>query len=301
VLAQTVQDFEIIVVDDHSSDEGPEIVKSYNDSRISFIEQDHHGVSYTRNHGVDLAKSDFIAFLDADDEWMPNHLEILFRLKGEFPDAGIYTAAYKKYSKSGKLIYPHYWAIPKSPFEGILPNYFESAALGPDPILVSVAAISKELFGETGGFPVGESMGEDVDLWAKIALKYPIAFSSEIGAIIHEEASNRACDSHQSIEEDPFVRNGKKAIADGMVPEKMLPYYKEYIARKEIDTAVINIYAGDYPLARKILARTETRYLLSEKSMWSIITRLPKPVFDGIRHIKNGMENNFYYWANMVR
>jgi len=287
ILAQSVQDFEIIVVDDYSSDRGPAIVKNYHDPRISFIEQDHRGVSFTRNHGVDHAKSDFIAFLDADDEWLPNHLEILFKLKDRFPDAGVYTSAYQKKLKSGNLVYPDYRAIPKAPFEGLLPNYFESAALGEPPLATSVVGIIKELFIETGGFPIGESRGEDLDLWAKIALKYPIAFSSDIGAIYHEEATNRACDSYHSIEEQPFVKNGKKAIADGIVPEKFLPYFKEYIARKEIEDAIFNFLAGDYPLARKILARTETHYFWREKCIWSVITRLPRPIYDRIIRVKN--------------
>lgn len=289
VLNQTIQNFEIVVVDDNSSDDGPTIVKNFNDSRITFIAQEHRGVSYTRNHGVNQAKNDFIAFLDADDEWMPNQLEILFRLKERFPYAGIYTSSYQIRLKSGKLVKAQYRAIPKAPFEGLLPNYFEAATRGEDPVAVSVAAISKELFFKTGGFPVDEAKGEDVDLWAKIALQNPVAFSSDIGGIYHKEASARACDSYHSIKEEPFVKNGKKAIAEGRVPKNILPFFREYIARKEIDTAVINIYAGDYPLAKKILARTETRYFWKEKIKWNIIIRIPKPFFNLIRYIKNFM------------
>jgi glycosyltransferase involved in cell wall biosynthesis len=287
VLTQTVQDFEIIVVDDRSSDGGPAIVKNYTDSRISLIEQEHRGVSYTRNHGVYLATSDFIAFLDADDEWLPNHLEILSRLKRKFPEAGIFASASKRCLKSGKLINTEYNAIPSSPFEGLLPNYFESVALGTDPVSMSTAGITKKMFFETGGFLEGESMGEDIDFLAKIALKYPIVFSSDIGAIIHEEASNRAMDSYYSSKEEPFIKNGKKAIADGKVPQRMLPYFKEYIARKEIDTAIRCISTGDYPTARKILARTDTHYFRLKKLKWNIISRVPKQIFDQIRHIKN--------------
>jgi glycosyltransferase involved in cell wall biosynthesis len=286
VLAQTIQDFEIIVVDDHSSDGGPAIAKGYPDPRISFIEQDHRGVSYTRNHGVDLAKSDFIAFLDADDELMPNHLEILFRLKKRFPEAGIYTSAYQKCLKSGKLEYAHYRAIPQPPYEGLLPNYFRSATFGQDPVSMSTAGMLKAVFFETGGFPVGEAMGEDLDFLAKIALKYPIAFSSEVGAIIHEEASNRACDTYHPFEEFLIVKNGKKAIADGSVPQKMLPDFERYIERKELGAAKYHILRGNYPLGVKLLARTETHYFWGEKVIWSIIVRIPKPVFDRIKNTK---------------
>jgi glycosyltransferase involved in cell wall biosynthesis len=286
VLSQTIQDFEIIIVDDQSSDEGPEIVKSYNDPRISFIEQDHRGVSYTRNHGVDLAKSDFIAFLDADDEWMPNHLAILLRLKARFPDAGIYSTAYQTCLEKGKYKDIQYQAIPKSPFEGLLPNYFESAALGKAPVVTPVVGIRKEVFFETGGFSVDYSMGEDLDLWAKIALKHPIAFSSEIGAIIHEEASNRACDTYNLwLEEDLLVKNGRKAIADGKVPQQILPFYKKYIERKEIDTVDYHINFGNYLLARKVLARIETHYFWLEEIKWGIVTRIPPSIINRIRQI----------------
>jgi glycosyltransferase involved in cell wall biosynthesis len=301
VLSQTVQDFEIIIVDDQSSDEGPLIVRSFADPRISFIGQDHRGVSYTRNHGAHLAKSDFLAFLDADDEWMPNHLEILFRLIRRFPDAGMYSDSYQKFLKSGKLEHARYREIPKAPFEGILPDYFKAAARGDDPIAVSVAALSKKVFFLSGGFPVGESKGEDLDLWAKIALQYPVAFSSETGAIVHEEASNRACDIFHSIEEEPLVKNGKKAIAEGIVPERLLPYFKEYIARKEIDTAIININAGDYILARKVLARIDTRYFLWEKIKLRSMTQIPKPLLTRIRQVKNYITNTGNYLAGKVR
>ena len=287
VLAQTVQDFEIIVMDGNSTDGGPEIVKNFTDPRIHFWVQRGSGVSAARNQGVEKSQSDFITLLDADDEWMPNHLEVLFRLKQRFPEAGLYATAYQTCFVSGKLVDSNCQAISKSSFEGLLPNYFESAALGKtEPVWTSAVGISKKLFVEAGGFQTEVSMGEDIDLWAKIALKYPIAFSTDISAIYHTEASNRACDSPHPMEELILVKNAKKAIDDGIVPKKMLLHLNMYIARKEIDTAVINIFAGDYPLARKVLARVEPRYFWQEKYTWSIIARIPKPIFDQVRRTK---------------
>ena len=287
VLAQTAPEFEIIIVDGNSTDEGPEIVKNFHDPRIHFFVQTGSGVSAARNQAVEKSRSDFIAFLDADDEWTPDFLEIIMRLKNKFPDAGLYSTGYQIYLKSGKLVFTDNQAIPKSPFEGVLPNYFESAAFGKDdPFVTSVVAISKEVFFKTGGFPVNEPRGEDLELFAQVSLKYPIVYSSAIGGIYHTDASNRACESYHSIEEEPFVKNGKKAIEEGIVPQKMLPCFKEYIARKEIDTAVTNIYAGDYDLARKILARVETRHFVLKKCIWMTITRIPKPIFTRIRKYK---------------
>jgi|WetSurMetagenome_2_1015567.scaffolds.fasta_scaffold24913_1 glycosyltransferase involved in cell wall biosynthesis len=288
VLTQTVQEFEIIVMDGNSTDEGPEIVKAHHDPRIHFFVQEGSGVSAARNQGVEKSQADFIAFLDADDEWTPHFLEIILRLKKTFPDAGLYATAYQICSKPGKLANAKNRAIPPSPYEGLLRNYFESAAFGKDdPFMTSVVAMPKEVFFRSGGFPLHETKGEDLDLFATVALHYPIAYSSSIGGIYHTDASNRVCASYYSMEEQPFVRTGKKAIAEGIVPQNMLPCYKEYIARKEIETAATNIFAGDYPVAKKILARIETRHFLPEKYLWIIISRIPKPVFDRIRITKN--------------
>ena len=148
VLYQTFQNFEIIVVDDHSSDGSTAIVKSFLDPRITFIEQDHCGVSHTRNHGVNLATSDFIAFLDADDEWMPHHLETIQRLIQKYPKAGMFTTAYKNQTNEGKTIWADYKNIPNPPWEGLLPDYFKSAALGDTPVNSSGVVIPRKIFHE---------------------------------------------------------------------------------------------------------------------------------------------------------
>src|SRR5690606_38944730 len=75
VLKQSYQEFEILVVDDGSKDNGPAIVKSFTDSRIKLIQKINGGVSSARNVGIQNAKYEYIAFLDADDIWLPNHLE----------------------------------------------------------------------------------------------------------------------------------------------------------------------------------------------------------------------------------
>ncbi|MGI6022871.1 MAG: glycosyltransferase family 2 protein, partial [Methanoculleus sp.] len=71
VITQTCQGFEVIVIDDGSTDGGAEIVRRLDDTRIRVIRQENRGVSAARNRGIESARTDFIAFLDADDEWMP--------------------------------------------------------------------------------------------------------------------------------------------------------------------------------------------------------------------------------------
>ena len=86
VMMQTIEDFEIIIIDDGSIDGSGDVVKTFLDSRIRLIRQENQGVSVARNNGVSNSRADFIAFLDADDEWLPRQLEDLLRLRKKYPE-----------------------------------------------------------------------------------------------------------------------------------------------------------------------------------------------------------------------
>lgn len=292
VLGQTVQDVEILVVDDKSTDDGFSVVRKYKDPRIRLIEQDHHGVSHTRNHGIELAKSDFITFLDADDEWVPRHLETLLRMREKFPGAGLYSTAYQWRLKSGKYDNPDYRGIPQFPYEGMLPDYFKAAMGRRVCVLTCSIGVPKRVLRETGGFREDISMGEDNELWARIALHYPVAFSSETGAIIHEDADNRACDTYFVwYKEDPVVTYGRQALSGGRVPREMLRSYRKYLEHMEIKTIQYHMYFGNYALAKEILARAGLHYFRLEKIRLTLILGIPGPVLDRIRAMKQWCSN----------
>jgi len=274
ILSQEYQNFEIIVVEGGSTDDGPEIVRSITDSRITLINQPGKGVSDARNFGVKISKGPLLAFLDADDEWLPRHLITLIKLRDKFPDAGAYTTAYKICTKNGKLRWPRYRFIPPPPWEGILPNYFSSAARGEYPVWTSAVGIPRNIFIGLGGFPEDAWWGEDADLWGKIALQYPIAFSWETGAIYHWDSFNRTC-TRLSLDEEPFVKTGKRAIACGIVPDTLLPDFIEYMNKKEIFRAACNIIAGNREISRKILKNTKTSLFYPQKMLLELGSFLP--------------------------
>lgn len=276
-LNQTCQDFEIIVVDGGSTDEGPNIVKGHKDSRILFFPQKGTGVSNARNQGVEISKAELIAFLDADDEWMPHHLETLLRLRERFPCAGAYTTAYKIQEIEGNLRWANYKEIPPAPWEGLISSYFKSSSLGEYPLWTSVVCIPKNIFFEMKGFPEDSWYGEDADLFGKIAVKYPVAFSWYMGGIYHWEATNRACSKKIPLEKEAFVKTAETLLRNNLVPQDKVEDLKEYVAKKEIQRAARFLDVGDTVFAKKILISQRTRHHRNSRMVLILRTTFSNP------------------------
>jgi len=100
VLDQTFTSFEIIIINDGSTDNSLGVVKAFINERILVFSIENKGVSYARNFGVAKATTELIVFLDADDTWKPHHLEDLKELHEEFPNCGMYAKAYVRKFKN---------------------------------------------------------------------------------------------------------------------------------------------------------------------------------------------------------
>lgn len=179
VVAQTYRDFELIIVDDGSTDESLQVVEDYiretiSDERLTIrvIRQKNSGVAAARNRGVKESRGEYVCFLDADDWWEPNFLGEIYKLVTECPDAGILCTNYIYY-KPGKtheaLNLPRgYINYPEA--------YIQCMSM---PVTSITTCMPRRVFDEMGGFPVGIKLGEDFLLWAKTAIHYPVAFSEK--------------------------------------------------------------------------------------------------------------------------
>ncbi|WP_415060983.1 glycosyltransferase family 2 protein [Flavobacterium sp.] len=124
VFHQSFTDYEVLVINDGSTDKSEEKVKRFSDERLRLISTENKGVSQARNLGINEAKGKLIAFLDADDYWFPNHLEKLVELHQKFPEAGLLATNYQFYYSDKKIIQPIFEGIPNKKWSGLVPDFF---------------------------------------------------------------------------------------------------------------------------------------------------------------------------------
>lgn len=185
ILNQTFTDWEVVVVDDGSTDGSGELVDAINDSRIRLIRQQNRGVSAARNRGIQEAKGEFIAFLDADDSWCSEYLETQFALTQKYPDCDVFATNYEFKDINGKTTRTIINKIPFIGTNGILSNYFQVASHGHPPLWTSAVMVRKSALQSIGGFPLGIASGEDLLTWARLACHYGIAYSKTPSAIFN--------------------------------------------------------------------------------------------------------------------
>lgn len=264
VAAQTFSDYELIVVDDGSKDESASVAERVlNDCWLSMskpqpvklLKQANAGVSTARNNGVATSQGQYICFLDADDWWEPAFLEEMAKLIAEFPDAGIYGTNYTIINETRHKTRVASVGVEEGFEKGYI-NYCKAYANTMYmPLCTGAVSIPRKVFDEVQGFKPHLKLGEDFDLWIRIALKYNVAFLNKPLANYNQDVDvvNRGtCHLHKPenhmlwnlgyLEEEEKTNCDYKQLIDDLRTYGLLPYYlsDEYRESAKAELAKVN-------------------------------------------------------------
>ena len=267
VLNQTVSDFELIVVNNGSSDGGENIVRSIDDPRVRLVEQDNQGVSMARNRGINEARSEWIAFLDADDEWYPTFLETVSGLHEKYPDCAVCATAYRRCNRRGEIQDIRLYGCPESN-DFKMDNYFEVAALSDPPFCSISVMVKKEAIQAIGGFPQGIHQGEDLLTWARLAANNGIAYCRTPQSIFYTGESS-AMDKPKRITSDVDIVG--KTLEQIHQSNPQLAGLKQYIAHWHKMRASIYLRLSGYASQCRKEIRISRRWHKNKKTVYYMI------------------------------
>lgn len=186
VLSQSFTDFEIIIINDGSTDKSIEEVEKLKDKRIRIYNQTNQGLSSARNSGINKARSEYIAFIDADDFWLPHHLKQIHNLICSFPNNGMYCTGYTIQKSKTVFHRAKFNGLPEN-FIGVVPDFFKHSLINCI-AWISAICVPKKVFNDIGNFDTEIFSEQDTDLYIRIAVKYKVALDDTSVSAIYNRS-----------------------------------------------------------------------------------------------------------------
>lgn len=231
-LAQHDVDLEVIVIDDGSSDGSREIVAACKDPRLQLITQANAGVAVARNHGIALADGEWVCFLDADDWLHPDYLSRLSKLIEACPRTAAVAAHFRAVGPDWE---PQPWPLSSAQYSTIkdLPQRWMDSI----PFFTSSIAVHKTLLNQLSPcFPVGETNGEDLDLWFRIAEQTEIALLEQALTAYRLSVAGSLSSAHDSTP-PPYLERMRVRALQRVPGDPMRTSMLRFIAQQYITLA----------------------------------------------------------------
>ena len=190
LLNQTFSDFEVLVVNDCSTDTSEQLVARFDDPRINIIQHSvNKGLSASRNTGIKSANANYIAFLDADDLWKPSFLEKIDVLINQYPEASLFATKYEVLHKKNRIV-THDFKLKNFTKHGIIKNFFESN-LNQSIYYPSCLCVKKIVFEDVGYYNEEVNYSEDVDFNLRAHATYKLAYWDEAAVTYLLDSENQ--------------------------------------------------------------------------------------------------------------
>lgn len=250
VLAQTYTDYEVIVVDDGSTDVSLQEAEQMQSDKIRVLHQENQGVAVARNTGIENAAGEYIAFLDADDKWNPSYLEEIDKIVQKYPQSDIFVSAYEVDLGNGKKNLSEQMSTQ----DGCLPSYWATLSSKYDFVWTSATTIRKTALVQAGLFRPGEKIGQDLDMWARVARNNPkVAYTSSVCVTYNRQAESNARTRVKIAWAGAFIQDLEEELENGKhTREEIKAIQKKYDAKMTVYIFTC-LMAGEKTRARQAL------------------------------------------------
>lgn len=252
VLNQTFQDFEIIVVNDGSTDHSLNVAQSVRSDKVHIVSKENAGVAVARNTGIEHARAEYIAFLDADDEWCPEYLKTINTLIEKFPASDMFVTSYRIVMGNEKY---HYSAhLSDEPI--CLESYWNTFQNAYDIVWTSATVIKRQAIVKAGMFTPGEKIGQDLDLWARVARNNPkVAYSPDVCVDYNRGAEQNARTRVKIAYPKAFMKTLEQEMNSTQWSQEEKRWMENKYNKKMTVYVFTSIIAGKRKQARKILRK----------------------------------------------
>ena len=289
VLVQTVQDVEIIVVDDGSTDTTPSVLEPFRHT-VQYVRQGNRGVSAARNIGMAHAAGDFIAFLDADDIWLPNKLELQLQFLRDHRDVALVFGDAEHFDGSGTVIPSFLRQKTSFPMQNggslVLRDAFR-LLLEANYITTSTVVITRACLKRVGVFDESLRSVEDRDLWLRVARAFPIG--CVVKSLVRKRTHASNISSNGLVATQSLIHVLERVASDSFMPKGVdLTPIRKQLAKLYFQLGYCHFDTGRYRVARQSFRLSLVWKLGMDAMVYYLATFLGDKVVMWVRGLRQG-------------